>query len=97
MDCPYRIYGYLLFQLFYVSYSFIKYNRKIKNIRSKYVQLNDSIAINYNKYKLFCINKGDGNYSYLNLYQSKITMEYLFPIPSPYETVKDSILNIFRY
>ena len=97
LDCPYRIYGYLLFQLFYVSYSFIKYNRKIKNIRSKYVQLNDSIAINYNKYKLFCINKGDGNYSYLNLYQSKITMEYLFPIPSPYETVKDSILNIFRY
>lgn len=94
LDCPYRIYGYLLFQLFYLSYSFIKYNRKIKNIRSKFVQLNDSIAINYNNYQLFCINKGDGNYSYLNFYQSKITMEYLFPIPTPYETVKDTILNI---
>ena len=91
LDCPYRIYGYLLFQLFYLSFSFIKFNRKIKNIPSKFIQLNDSISTDYTKLKLFCINKGDGNYSYLDYFKSKITMEYLFPIPSPYEIVKDSI------
>ena len=94
LDCPYRIYGYILFQLFYLSYSFIKYNRKIKNIISKNILLNDSIYGNYSKYQLFCINKGDGNYSYLNYYKAKITMEYLFPIQSPYEIRKDSFLNI---
>ena len=94
LDCPYRIYGYLLFQLFYLSYSFIKYNRKVKNIRSKFIQLNNSIFENYNKFQLFCINKGDGNYSYLNYYKLKIAMEYLFPIQSPYEISKDSFINI---
>ena len=94
LDCPFRIYGYLLYQLFYLCYTFIKYKRKVRHIKSKYVLLNDSVSIKYNKFKLFCINKGDQNYSYLDLYQSKIVMEYLFPVPSPYEIINESIQNI---
>ena len=93
LDCTYRIYGYLLYQLFVLAYTFIKYNRKVKNIPYKFIQLNDSISANY-RISLFCINKGSGNYSYLNFYKAKITMEYLFPNPSPYEIVDYSLLKL---
>ena len=93
LDCQYRIYGYLLYQLFIMAYTFIKYNRKVKNIPHKFIQLNDSISANY-RTSLFCINKGPGNYSYLNFYKAKITMEYLFPNPSPYEIVDYSLLKL---
>ena len=94
LDCGYRIYGYLLYHLFSVVYSFIKYNRKINNIPSKFIDLNNSISTNYNKILLFCINKGNGNYSYLDYYKAKVTLEYLFPNPSPYEIVNYSLLNL---
>ena len=90
LDCIYRISGYLLFQLLIQSFTFLKYKRRIKNIPSKFIQLNDSISANY-KYSLFCINKGAGNYTYINFYKAKIIMEHLFPKPSPYEIVDYSL------
>ena len=93
LDCLYRISGYLQFQTFILSYTFKKYNRKVNNIPNKYIRLNNSVSSDY-KISLFCINKGAGNYSYLNYYKAKIVMEYLFPNPSPYEIVDYSLLNI---
>ena len=93
LDCPYRIYGYLLYQLFVLAYTFMKYDRRVKNIPNKFIQLNDSISANY-KFSLFCINKGAGNYSFINFYKAKIAMEYLFPNPSPYEIVDYSLLKL---
>ena len=93
LDCLYRIYGYLQFQIFVLSYTFIKYERKVKLMDSKFIKINDSILENYN-FSLFCINKGPGNYSYLIYYKAKIIMEYIFPIPSPYEIIDNSLKNV---
>ena len=91
--CKYRHINGIQFQIFYISYTFLKYNRPVKNIPFKFIQLNDSILANF-KYSLFCINKGAGNYSYYKYYNAKILLEYLFPIPSPYEIIDYSLLNI---
>ena len=72
---------------------FIKYNKKIKDISFKYIDINDSIFDNFN-YSLYCINTGGGNYSYLNFYKARIVMNYLFPIPSPYENIDYTLPNI---
>ena len=97
LDCRYRNVEGLQFEIFMLSYTFLKYDRKIKNIPCKYINLNDSINENY-YFPLFCINKGAGNYSNLKLYQAKIVMEYLFPNPSSYEIVDYSSLNLpFNY
>ena len=93
MDCLFRHYEYIQFQLLFQAYTFIKYKRKINNIPSKFIQLNNSISEEYG-YSLFCLNKGAGNYSYLNFYNAKILMEYLFPKPSYYEIVDHSLINI---
>ena len=92
LDCPFRDYEYLQFQILVVSYTFLKYNRKVNNIPYKFIQLNDSISVKYNAF-LFCINKGAGNYSYLSLYKAKIAMEYIFPFPTKYEIIDYSILK----
>ena len=94
LDCLYRIAGYIQFQIFIQSYTFNKYNRKVRNIPNKFVQLSDSISADYHNIYLFCINKGSGNYTYLNYYKAKIAMEYLFPIPSPYEIIDYSMINL---
>lgn len=93
LDCKYRHFDGIQFQIFYISYIFLKYNRLVKNIPHKFIQLNNSILGNF-KYPLFCINKGAGNYSYLTFYNEKIIMEYLFPIPSPFEIVNYSLINM---
>jgi len=93
LDCLYRIPGYLQFQILIMAYTFIKYRRKVSNIPSKFVQLNDSISANYG-FSLFCINKGAGYYNYINYYKAKIAMEYLFPNQTPYEIIDYSILKI---
>lgn len=93
LDCLYRISGYLQFQLLIMAYTFIKYRRKVSNIPSKVIQLNDSISSNY-RFSLFCINKGAGYFNYLNYYKARIAMEYLFPNPTPYEIIDYSILKI---
>ena len=96
LDCLYRIYGYLQFQIMVLSYTFLKYKRKVKLLPAKFIRLNDSITENYN-YPLFCINKGAGNYSFLTLYKVKLVMEYLFPKASPYEIIENNIANISFY
>ena len=92
LDCLYRHYEYLQFQMLLQAYTFIKYSKKVKNIPSKFIQMKNSIYENYNT-SLFCLNKGAWNYSYLELYRAKIAMEYLFPIPSSYEIIDYSFLN----
>ena len=92
LDCLYRHYEYLQFQMLLQAYTFIKYSKKVKNIPSKFIQMKNSIYENYNT-SLFCLKKGAGNYSYLELYKAKIAMEYLFPIPSSYEIIDYSFLN----
>ena len=91
--CRYRHIESLQFQMLLMSYTFIKYKKKVKDIPYKFLVINNSITIN-NIYELFCINKNSGNYSYLDLYKAKIAMEYLFPFPSPYEIIDDSIKNL---
>ena len=93
LDCLYRHYEYLQFQILVVSYTFLKYHRRVKNIPSTFIQLNESIFANYN-YKLFCLNKGAGNYPKLNLYKAKIIMESLFPYPTKYEIFDFSVFNL---
>ena len=93
LDCLYRTFGYLQFQIFVLTYTFLKYHRKVKDINYKFIKLNNTLFSNY-QYSLFCINKGPGNYSYLNFNKAKIVMEYLFPIPTIYEVLDFSSINI---
>ena len=93
LDCSYRHYKCLQFHMLILSYTFLKYDRKIKNISSKYIRITDTFSENYNV-SLFCINKGPWIYSNLDYYKQKILMEYLFPNPSPYEIIDYSFLNI---
>ena len=65
----------------------------MNNIPNNFIQLNNSITGNY-RTSLFCINKGPGKFNFLNFFKSKLAMEYLFPIPSKYEIVDYSIINI---
>jgi hypothetical protein len=57
LDCHYRYFEFIHFQIFISAYTFIKYKRKVNHISHKYVQLNKSLTTNY-KVSLFCINKG---------------------------------------
>ena len=86
---------YIQFQTFLLSYIFIKYNRKVKNLPYKYISIQDSISeyYKYYKYSLFCINKGSGNISNLTLLKEKNVLEHLFPNPSPYEIFNESIFK----
>ena len=93
LDCNYRISGFLQFQIFILLYTFIKFNRKVKNIPSKYIEVDNQNIKNYN-FPLFCINKGAGNYSYLHYFKSKMTLEFIFHNPSPYEIIDYSFLNL---
>ena len=96
IDCPYRHYEYLHFQILVVSYTFIKYKRRVKNIPYKLIQLNETISPNeWNKhFSLLCINKAAGNYSSIDFYKSRIIMEYLFPKPTNYEKDDYSLFDI---
>ena len=95
LQCPFRMPKYIQFQTFLLSYIFIKYNRKVKNLPYKYISIQDSISeyYKYYKYSLFCINKGSGNISNLTLLKAKNVLEHLFPNPSPYEIFNESIFK----
>ena len=82
----YRAIDNIQFQTFVVSYTFFKYNKKVKNISNKLINNKDSIIANYN-YSLFCINTGSIEYNNISFMKTKIVMEYLFHIPSPYEII----------
>ena len=87
----YRQIGYVQFQSCYFLFIFLKYKRKVIDISNKFIVINRSFSSNYN-YALFCINKGPFNYSFLDEYKAKITMEYLFPSPTPYEVINNNNL-----
>ena len=93
LDSLYRHIETLQFQTLILSYIFIKYKRKVRDIKYKFIRINDSISAVFN-FPLFCINKGPGNYTYLTFYKTKIVMEYLFPVQTPYEIIDYSFKNI---
>ena len=93
LDSLYRHIESLQFHILTLSYSFIKYDRKIHNIPFLYTTLNNPLIKNY-KFPLICINKRAGFYSYSDFYKSKIVMEYLFPQPTPYELIDYSLINL---
>ena len=93
LDSLYRHIETLQFQTLILSYIFIKYKRKVRDIKYKFIRINDSISAVFN-FPLFCINKGPGNYTYLTFYKTKIVMEYLFPVQTPYEIIDYSFINI---
>ena len=93
LDSLYRDIHSLQFQTLLISYMFIKYKKKIKDLSYKYIDINNSIFDDYN-HSLYCINTGGGNYSSLNFYKAKLVMNYLFPIPTPYENIDYTISNL---
>ena len=93
LDSLYRNIESLQFQTLILSYTFIKYNKRVNDIPYKFIRINDSISAYYD-FPLFCINKGPGNYSYLTFFKTKIVMEKLFPIPTPYEIIDYSLQNL---
>ena len=91
----YRHINSLQFQAFVLTYTLIKYNKKVKNISYNLIQNKYSIFSDYN-YSLFCINTGAINYTNLSFMKSKIVMDYLFPIPTPYE-INDYSLQLLAF
>lgn len=93
LDSLYRKNDNLQFQVMVLSYTFIKYEKKVKSISNKLIQNNYALFEYYN-YSLFCINTGAIKYSPLSFMKSKIIMEYLFPNPTPYEISNDDLHNL---
>ena len=93
LDCVYRHVESLQFQMLVLAFTFLKYNKKVKDIPYKFMMINGSFPIN-NRFSLFCINKGAGNFSQIDFYKERIFLEYLFPNPSPYEIIDYSFINI---
>ena len=79
------------FQTFVTSYCFLKYNKKVRNLTYKLINNRDSINnIDYS-FSLFCINTGSINYRPSSFMKTRIVLEYLFPIPSPYEIINNNL------
>ena len=93
LDSLYRHLNSFQFQAFFVSYTFLKYNKKVKKISYKYMNTKNSFIDTYN-YSLLCINTGSTNYSNLTFLKSRLVMEYLFHEKSPYEIINYSLSNI---
>ena len=87
----YRTIESLQFQTFVISYTFMKYNKKVKNISYKYISNKNSLFANYN-YQLYCINTNGSPNSDLSFLKTKLIMEYLFPDATPYEIIDYSSL-----
>jgi hypothetical protein len=94
LDCLYRHIETLQFQCLIISYTFIKYNKRVNNIPYKLIQNQDSYNEDYSNYSLFCINTGSHNYSITTFMISKIVMQYLFPTPSPYEIIDNDLSQL---
>jgi hypothetical protein len=97
LDSLYRHKYSIQFQTFLTSYSFIKYNKKVRYISSKYISIKKSFLANYN-YSLFCINTGASDVHNINSSKIKMIMEHLFPVPTIYEknnySLSDNILEL---
>ena len=92
LNSLYRDMEGLQYQVFVISYTFLKYDKKVNNIPFSFIPLNKSINANY-KSSLFCINKSPGYYPDLVNYITKLILENLFPTPSPFEINDNSILK----
>ena len=93
LDSLYRDINSLQFQSFVLSYMFIKFNKKVKDLSYKYIDIKKVLLYNYN-FALYCINTGGVNYSKFTFHKAKITMNNLFPIPTPYENIDYTLSNI---
>ena len=93
LDSLYRHLNSFQFQAFIFSYTFLKYNKKIKKISYKYMNTINSYIDSYN-YSLLCINTGSANYSNLIFLKSRLVMEYLFHEKTPYEIINYNLPNI---
>ena len=104
LDCSYRHIESLQFQTLILSYTFIKYNKRVNDIPYRLINNRNSFNENYSNYSLFCLNTGSLNYSNVSFLISKIVMHYLFPIPSPYEKINydlsqlsyETVVNIMK-
>ena len=83
----------LQFQTFYLSFTFIKYQKKVHNIPHKLLRFRNSFYSNFD-YALFCINTNAHQNSELSKQLFLIVMENLFPKQSPYEIIENSKLSI---
>jgi hypothetical protein len=81
------------FQAFVLSYSFLKYKRKVKSIPTKAIKNINPIFNNYN-FSLFSLFTDSRDIMFLK--KTKIALEYLFQEPSPYEIIDDT-LHILAY
>ena len=93
LDSLYRHIKSIQFQTFYLGYTFIKYRKKVKHVKYKYIKNKYSINSSYN-YDLFCINTGAYDNSNLELLKTRIVMEYLFNKSTPYEIINYSFSSI---
>ena len=92
LDSLYREINSLQFQSFALSYMFIKFNKKVKDLSHKYIDIKKVLWENYNS-ALYCINTGGVNYSIFNFKKAKIVMNNLFPVPTPYENIDYTLSN----
>ena len=84
----------LMFQVFYLDYTFNRFNKKVNNVPHKYIDVDDVFSSSFN-YSLFCINTGHRKYRPIAFEKMKIAMNYYFPEPTPYEIINYiSIPNI---
>ena len=87
----------LQYQTTLIVYSFNQYRRRVNKINYNYIDGANTIQGNYN-YPLFCINTGNNNdYSNFAFMKMKVSMEYLFPIPTKYEIYNPKILAESAY
>ena len=89
----YRHIESLQFQTFVLSFTFLKYNKKVKNISHKFISNKDALNANYN-YHLFCINTNAYYNTNISFLKTRLIMEYLFPHPTPYEIIDFSIVDL---
>ena len=83
-DCLRSIYrgiNQMIYQEFRINYIINKYNRTIKQLNTRYYDIEDKPE----KVDLFVINKGWEEYKYFILGRNLIFINNLFPIPSKYE------------
>ena len=85
----YRHIKSLQFQTLYISFTFIKYQKKVHNIPYKYIKFKNSFYSRFN-YPLFCINTNAYQNSEISKKLFIVTMEKLFPMKSPYELIDSS-------
>ena len=89
----YRHINSLQFQTFYLSYTFVKYQKKVHNIPHKLIRFRNSLYSSFDC-ALFCINTNANPNSELSKQLFIIMMENLFPKQTPYEINENSKFSI---